>query len=515
MDSASHSSEELPEAPNGVNPDIVVEHHDPADEKEQQSPNHTRQDAHAERDAADVFSLVPRLKHPLQERIVEVHRGRSGPQALHSNGKATAGNLLDETIWWPRTDESSSSTRRPRARSRGRPDHWKTILGKVRRKIRVERIENAFVNRADRPCSTCASMQLTRSKFLIQNRLPRTQSSQPPRSPTNLEEGGLKIGNGEFELGSLEQIEAKSKTCPFCRLIIVSLRENQEAFGRGMAHGEGIVDEIDERNAICFATWQVDGRIMEQDKDNQWRPRTRRIRLRWNWPGYQDSYIVLMASGHAWASDGLFLGRTIESARINPALIQKWVNLCINTHGNICSRQSSSNTPPPSYFGVVDVTKMCLTALPEGAKYLALSYVWGKAKYFNTRLSNVQRLRIHGGVNSVLDQLPRSIKDAIALVKELGERYLWVDALCVIQDSPRSWALNSEVMDRVYGNAFLTICAADGIDANAGLRALTVGDSHLKQNIEQYSEDVRLMSTHPVEAYIKMSRWVGFVSILA
>lgn len=57
------------------------------------------------------------------------------------------------------------------------------------------------------------------------------------------------------------------------------------------------------------------------------------------------------------------------------------------------------------------------------------------------------------------------------LVRAIGQRYLWVDSLCIVQDSTSSWELNAKAMHLIYGNAYFTICAADG-DATAGLRAV-------------------------------------------
>src|SRR5207248_1329284 len=115
----------------------------------------------------------------------------------------------------------------------------------------------------------------------------------------------------------------------------------------------------------------------------------------------------------------------------------------------------------------------CLTGLPDGARYVALSYTWGKDHwFFTTKKDNIRSLLEPGGLRKLESDLPRSIRESIDLVQALGERYIWVDALCIIQDSKRSWALNSRVMDLVYGNAYLTICAADGDNANVGLKGL-------------------------------------------
>ena len=86
-------------------------------------------------------------------------------------------------------------------------------------------------------------------------------------------------------------------------------------------------------------------------------------------------------------------------------------------------------------------------------------------------------------------------------------QYLWVDSICIVQDSTKSWELNAIAMDLVYGNAYFTICAADGDDAGAGLLATTKRD--FTQHMETYGPGVRLMVSYPAEAYVKKSAWNG------
>lgn len=123
---------------------------------------------------------------------------------------------------------------------------------------------------------------------------------------------------------------------------------------------------------------------------------------------------------------------------------------------------------------------MCLKELPLDARnkperYVALSYVWGKTitgeEVYKTVMSNVMLHIQHGGIEKIWDKLPRTIQHAILLVGRLGERYIWIDSLCIVQDSASSWELNARAMHLVYGNAYLTICAADG-DAETGLLAV-------------------------------------------
>lgn len=68
-----------------------------------------------------------------------------------------------------------------------------------------------------------------------------------------------------------------------------------------------------------------------------------------------------------------------------------------------------------------------------------------------------------------LEKLPRTIRDAVTVTRSLGIRYLWVDALCIIQDSQSDWRAEAPKMMNVYRNAYLTIAATVGDNADSGL----------------------------------------------
>jgi hypothetical protein len=374
----------------------------------------------------------------------------------------------------------------------------------------------AFFKKEGRPCLSCSSMRLTEEKFNINEyskhqRVTRTvtKDSGKPGVESLVHNEDMEFGPNGFRLGTLKEIHSRHKECPFCRLVTHSLAEQSvKKRGGEIPVTEQTVDDWPEKNAICYASWQVDGRILKRDAEGQItssRACTRRIRLHWDWPEFFDTYIVLMAQPTR-ESPGLFLGQTLQSARIDPAKIRQWTEYCVGSHGSRCHGKSHDFSQWKSFFGVIDVNDMRLTSLPNGARYIALSYMWGSGRVFTTKEENIKSLLSHGGIRKNLSALPRTIRDSIDLVRALGERYLWVDALCIIQDSKRSWTLNSRVMDLVYGNAYLTICAADGQDANAGLQGLHPS-LQPTQIIEQYSPEVRLMATQPAENYIRQSVW--------
>ena len=62
--------------------------------------------------------------------------------------------------------------------------------------------------------------------------------------------------------------------------------------------------------------------------------------------------------------------------------------------------------------------------------------------------------------------LPKTFRDAVTITRNLGIRYLWIDSLCIIQDSEEDWIRESSRMGRIYRDAAVTIFAevADGDD---------------------------------------------------
>lgn len=263
-------------------------------------------------------------------------------------------------------------------------------------------------------------------------------------------------------------------------------------------------------DAVCFVSWVIDGREYVHDGTERiidTQPRTRRIRLHWSADGFEDSYLVLLANNPDDA-EALFRGRYAKSAKENIPLIKEWLNLCHESHGQHCEvtrAKEFDEQVSMSYFAVIDVREMRLSPLPKDKRYVALSYVWGLGDKFKTVSSNVRQLQEPGGIGKVFKRLPKTIREAIHLVKLLGEQYLWVDALCIIQD--KHFQLNAEIMDWIYGHAHLTICAADGDDADGGLPGIDASERTFTQHIERYGPGVDLMVSHLSETYIKRSRW--------
>lgn len=103
---------------------------------------------------------------------------------------------------------------------------------------------------------------------------------------------------------------------------------------------------------------------------------------------------------------------------------------------------------------------------PDGefAHYLTLSYCWGGEQPIQTLRRNIQNL----SNNISLVELPQTLQDAVQTTRLLGYRYLWVDALCIVQDDADDKSREIARMAEIYHNSTVTIVAPNSKTVNEG-----------------------------------------------
>jgi hypothetical protein len=161
-------------------------------------------------------------------------------------------------------------------------------------------------------------------------------------------------------------------------------------------------------------------------------------------------------------------------AVINLDEIREWRQVCCDTHGEACNnRHSELLSSHLDQLTFVDVHTASLITLPTSTPFVALSYVWGDTPMLKAQRATLDDLRKPGALAESGIGIPDTIRDAIHLVKSLGERYLWVDCLCIVQDQDGE-AMNTmlQAMAYIYASAEFTIVAADGVNASYGIRGI-------------------------------------------
>jgi hypothetical protein len=97
-------------------------------------------------------------------------------------------------------------------------------------------------------------------------------------------------------------------------------------------------------------------------------------------------------------------------------------------------------------------------------RYTCLSYCWGSAEFISTTKGNISSHKI--GIP--LQSLPQTFRDAIWVSRSLNVRYIWIDALCIIQDDIEDWNTQSQKMAAIFSNSYLTISAIASKDPHSG-----------------------------------------------
>ena len=155
----------------------------------------------------------------------------------------------------------------------------------------------------------------------------------------------------------------------------------------------------------------------------------------------------------------------------NQLLARRWLQQCLSSHGDcIANIQSVPHIPARlveiSGSDANPILRIIETASrPREGEYITLSHCWGAAEFLTLRESCIDNMK--EGI--VWSSLPQTFQDAVIVTMWFQIKYLWIDSLCIIQDSQEDWEKESKNMKHIYKNSFLTIAATRAVDAAGGL----------------------------------------------
>ncbi|KAI8212125.1 hypothetical protein K4K52_008867 [Colletotrichum sp. SAR 10_76] len=188
----------------------------------------------------------------------------------------------------------------------------------------------------------------------------------------------------------------------------------------------------------------------------------------------------------------------------------EWVSRCANDHPN-CKRRHGSldfiptrvldvgteNTWPPKHVKLVDTKEM-------GVKgpYMTLSHCWGKGKFVQLTEKNLEEFTTTG---IPWETLPHgkdicsnvNFAEALKITWLLKQRYIWIDSVCIIQDSKDDWNVESKLMHKFGHQQIFWDCATksaceilpDGLPASLDTRAGV--DRYWRQRLQDAAITVR------------------------
>ncbi|KAF2824708.1 HET-domain-containing protein [Ophiobolus disseminans] len=146
------------------------------------------------------------------------------------------------------------------------------------------------------------------------------------------------------------------------------------------------------------------------------------------------------------------------SAHVDVGLLKRRLHYYGESHEHYKDKSKRLEAEANISVSLVDVQEQRLVTATLRVKYVALSYVWGSTAEGLLKHSTMDRFQRQGSLNE--DCVPRLITDVMELVAAMGEKYLWVDSACIIQDDLQDKQRQLSIMDRIYSHASLTIIAA-------------------------------------------------------
>lgn len=161
----------------------------------------------------------------------------------------------------------------------------------------------------------------------------------------------------------------------------------------------------------------------------------------------------------------------------NFQIMKTWIQECRQNH-EICLKNLENFLPTRlldlQAFETGDDIRLVSVELKDfededfQPEYITLSHCWGPPEI---RPTTTTKENLEERMTQIsIDDLSNTFRDAVRITRELGERYLWIDSLCIIQDDEDDWAREAALMAEVYGNSYCTLAALSSKDSTEGCR---------------------------------------------
>ncbi|KAJ4293210.1 hypothetical protein N0V90_008492 [Kalmusia sp. IMI 367209] len=257
----------------------------------------------------------------------------------------------------------------------------------------------------------------------------------------------------------MRELRASSdKKCPICRSIISS--PTQWELRDSLADDEEALEillEIDAKNSLfptLFVTFND----------------ANKVRLPRRMLAACEGYLKDEKLG-ATLDRALCLDNNSTGSDAGIELADFWLNKCLDEHESCqkISTVTSTSWLPTRLIDVADNNIRLIEtreAIKDGEdrRYVSLSHCWGKIFIIRTLLENYEEHK-----KSIdPEKLSKTFREAIHVTRKLGFRYIWIDSLCILQDSKSDWEAEAATMCDVYRHAVLKIAAASASGGDIG-----------------------------------------------
>lgn len=175
------------------------------------------------------------------------------------------------------------------------------------------------------------------------------------------------------------------------------------------------------------------------------------------WESNRDDPIDVVHDAQISASTG-------SDASLN--LANRWLAKCKKEHA-VCRKAVRSASKFPTRLLDLGSGKDQTIRLREGLgrkEFVSLTHRWGNTQPLCLLQGNVETFK----TEIKPEDLPKTFRDAVTITRKLRYRYLWIDSLCIIQDSKEDWMTESAIMGHIYRCSALNISAGGAEDSSSG-----------------------------------------------
>lgn len=140
-------------------------------------------------------------------------------------------------------------------------------------------------------------------------------------------------------------------------------------------------------------------------------------------------------------------------------------------------------------------------------RYATLSHCWGGQLSCITTTKNSRERT----VEIPWTELPQTFQDAIRYCLKLEIPYIWIDALCILQDDPTDWQVESSKMADIYQNSYITLAAT-----SASCGAVGCFPKEMTENTHRiFQMETGMGMRHLIGVRHKLSHWDDIISTAA
>ncbi|KAH7625295.1 heterokaryon incompatibility protein-domain-containing protein [Sordaria sp. MPI-SDFR-AT-0083] len=297
-------------------------------------------------------------------------------------------------------------------------------------------------------------------------------------------------------LHSLDKAQLRRSSAAGCHLCTMAMEDDQDWNDDSDDEETGVIQAdvwysvyaaVDEER-VCVTLRRITNILASDfspgDRDGIERTLRKQGELDWQARNQYESPISDMY--FHWAKDTdvlyprsmLWPGCQLPCSTASPetmTLVRHFLNNCLKNHSecntHLSKSKSSDNWLPTR---LIDVGTEVGTLTPRlvipseslslaGMQYVTLSHSWAiSKKSLNLLVENCEQLtRV-----IPLDALSQTFRDALQITQQLGHRYIWIDSLCIIQNSADDWQKEALLMSLVYGRSSCNIAAMgmSGVD---------------------------------------------------